>query len=87
MYGVMLDTCIWIDFVLIEWKKNFNEKINKYLQKSEKLEKLWMDGKFLSMTSKWNLWEFTDQLDKLMLQRKFILHGYSPIEFSEAKKI
>ena len=83
----MLDTNIWIHFVLIQWKLMNEQRIHDELKRSYEIMKLWNSQKFISVISKWNLWEIRDQLSKLFLERKFVENGYALTEFGEAKKV
>lgn len=86
MLPVMLDTNILVDFVLIYWKREKNEKIPSPLSRSSKLLEFYESAAFSNFMSSWNKFELRDVIMKLKLEQKWVLIGYSVREFSYAKR-
>ncbi|NCO97068.1 MAG: hypothetical protein COY38_03020 [Candidatus Aenigmarchaeota archaeon CG_4_10_14_0_8_um_filter_37_24] len=84
---IIFDTNIYLDFLLIEDKKDSKESIPKYLKQSNDIYDLIPKRKFKVIHSIWNEFELRDQISKLNLERKFIMHGFSVPEFGKAKEI
>ncbi len=83
----MLDTCILIDFHLIESKKKHTQPIHKSLRKSEVIRNYLLKGEIVNKITLWNLLEYRDVLEKIIEEKKLIENGYSLQEFSEGRKI
>lgn len=83
----MLDTCILIDFHLIESKKKHKQPIHKALKTSEIIRNYLLKGDIVNKITLWNLLEYRDVLEKIIEEKKLIENGYSLQEFSEGRKI
>lgn len=91
MRKIMLDTCIWQNFALVQMKESKNKaKMPIHLKKSqelwENLKRLVENKKICVLATEWNLLEFRDQITKTILEKKFIGYGYAVPEFSKAKE-
>ena len=83
----MLDTNIWIDFVLIEMKESEGSEIHKDLERSRDISDLIFDlpDEVSIVISEWTLLEFKNILSKYILSNKLIKNGYIPTEFGRGK--
>ncbi|MFH1638224.1 MAG: hypothetical protein ABIB71_07395 [Candidatus Woesearchaeota archaeon] len=83
---VMLDTNIFVDFMLVQWKREKNQPIPRALRKSEKILTAYFGRKFVNFASEWNILEFRDVVERFVTEIKLIENGYSLQEFSEGRK-
>ena len=82
----MLDTNVFLDFLLIQWKEDGRQKLTDLLKRSKTLKEKYLEKKFVNYATPWNLLEFRDVVEKIVEEKKLIEHGYSIHEFSEGRK-
>lgn len=82
----MLDTNILVDFFLIYSKEDKKQVIPEYLKRSKELLTLYENARFFNFMSYWNKWELRDVVMEKIFQQKCVSSGFSPNEFSDAKK-
>lgn len=82
----MLDTCVLVDFFLVYLKEEKRQKLNNRLKLNQKLLRKYEGGDFFNIMSYWNKWELRQVVKQLKLEQKFILEGFLPREFGDAKK-